>query len=106
MSDLQIKAEEFDAKVKNAGGAAVVDFFATWCGPCKMLAPSIEKLAEAYAGKAGVFKVDTDTAQSLAMQFGIRGVPTVIFFKDGKEANRIVGSVPYDQLEKLLNEIL
>ncbi|MFH1539014.1 MAG: thioredoxin [bacterium] len=106
MSELEIRAEDFDAKVKKSDVPVVVDFFATWCGPCKMLAPSIEKLAEQYEGKASVYKVNTENAQSVAMSLGIRGVPTVLFYKDGREANRVVGAVPYEKLEGMLKEML
>ena len=106
MSELEIRAEEFDEKVKNSELPVVVDFFAAWCGPCKMIAPSIEKLAQEYEGKASVYKVDAGNAQSVAMSLGIRGVPTVLFFKGGKEANRIVGTVPYEKLESLVKEML
>lgn len=106
MSELAITAAEFETKVKNAKGAVMVDFYADWCGPCKMLAPIVERLAKDYAGKAGVYKVNTDNAHAIATQLGIRGIPTIIFFKDGKEASRVVGSVPYDKLAAELNAIL
>ena len=105
MSDLVISAADFDAKVKNSTGAVVVDFFADWCGPCKMLAPVLEKLAADFAGKAAVYKINTDSAQAIATQFGIRSIPTIIFFKDGKEVNRVIGSVPYEKLASEINSI-
>ena len=106
MSELEIAAEDFEEKVLKSNQPVVVDFFATWCGPCKMLAPTIEKLSANYSGKAGVFKIDTDKGQKLATRFGIRGVPTLIFFKNGKEATRIVGFVPYEKLASTLDELL
>ena len=106
MSELEIAAEQFEEKVLKSAKPVVVDFFANWCGPCKMLAPTIEKLSADYTGKAGVFKIDTDKAQQIATQFGIRGIPTIIFFKDGKEATRVVGFVPYDKLASTLDELL
>jgi len=106
MSDLVISAADFDSKVKNAAGAVVVDFYADWCGPCKMLAPVLEKLAADYKGKAAVYKINTDAAQAIATQFGIRSIPTIIYFKDGKEVNRIIGGVPYEKLAADLNAIL
>jgi thioredoxin 1 len=106
MSQLELDPQQFDASVKNAAGAVVVDFFATWCGPCKALAPAIEKLAQDFAGQANVYKIDTDKGGDIASGFGIRGVPTIIFFKDGKEANRIVGSAPYEKLAATLKAIL
>ncbi len=102
----ELNAEQFEAEVKKSTLPAVVDFSATWCGPCKALAPAIDKLANDYAGKAKVFSMDVDKAQAIATTFGIRGVPTVIFFKNGAEADRIVGLVGYDVLSKKLNAIL
>ena len=106
MSELVISAEEFDAKVKNAPGAALVDFFADWCGPCKIVAPLIEKMAQDFKGKAGVYKINTDNAQALATSLGIRGIPTLIFFKDGKEVNRVVGVTSAENLAAELNKLV
>lgn len=90
--------EAFVEKVEQAKGTALVDFFATWCGPCKMLAPTVEQFAREYEGRAAVYKLDVDDAADTANKFGIRGVPTLIFFKDGKEAERIVGLTTKDEL--------
>ena len=106
MSELVISAEDFDSKVRNAQGAVMVDFFADWCGPCKIVAPVIEQLAKKFDGKAGVFKINTDQAQSLATSLGIRGIPTMIFFKDGQEVDRIVGVASGDALEAKLNSLV
>ena len=72
----------------------MVDFWASWCGPCRMLGPTIEKLADQYEGKAIVGKVNTDEQPALAQRFGIMSIPTVIFFKDGREIDRKVGVMP------------
>lgn len=72
----------------------LVDFFATWCGPCKMIAPFIEQVAEEYAGKAAVAKIDVDEEPDLAAQFGIESIPTVIVFKDGQPINMEIGAHP------------
>ena len=77
----------------------LVDFFATWCGPCKMLAPELEKLAEKLKGKLTILKVDVDESSDLAMKFGIMSVPTMILFKDGKVAKQFMGYQPLAQLE-------
>ena len=106
MSQLEITQEEFETKVKNGQGAALVDFFADWCGPCKILAPVVEKLSQDFAGKAGVYKINTDKAQALATSLGIRGIPTLIFFKDGKEVNRVVGVTSAENLTAQLNKIV
>ena len=84
----------------------LVDYWATWCGPCKMSAPAIEELADAYAGKAVVGKVDVDQLSDLAQEAGIMSIPCIIVFKDGVELNRVVGARPYDALAALLDEAL
>ena len=88
------------------GKLMMVDFWAEWCGPCQMLGPVIESLAEQYEGKAVVGKVNTDEEQELAMSFGITGIPTVIFFKDGKEIDRKVGVMPPDAYIQVLEQNL
>lgn len=82
---------------------AMVDFWASWCGPCKMLAPVIENLAEQYEGKALIGKVDVDAESDLAMRYGIKSIPTVIFFKNGREVDRKVGVMPAEAYMKVLN---
>ena len=81
-------------KALASGQTVLVDFWASWCGPCKMLAPTIEALGEQYEGKAIVGKVDVDEEQELAIRYGVMSIPTVIFFKDGKEIGRKVGVQP------------
>lgn len=90
----------FDTTIAN--GVTVVDFFATWCMPCKMLSPIIEDLARDNDGKAVVGKVDIDLSESLAIRFSVESVPTVIIFKDGAEVERIIG---FSQKAKLQNAI-
>ena len=85
--------EGFD-KALAQGGLMMVDFWADWCGPCKMLAPVIEDLAGQYEGRALVGKVNVDEEPELAMRYGVMSIPTVIFFKDGKEIDRKVGVMP------------
>ncbi len=87
----EIKAGEFDAEVRRATLPAVVDFFATWCPPCKALAPLLDRVAGAYAGKAVFVKINTDEAPELAAEFGIRSIPTLVFLKGGKVVNTLVG---------------
>ena len=92
MSIIHLSNEAFDKAVSN--GIAMVDFWASWCGPCKMLSPVIEDLADKYEGKALVGKVNVDDEPNLAMRFGVMSIPTVIFLKDGKEFDRKVGVMP------------
>lgn len=98
----QINATEFEELVKNAKGKVVVDFFATWCGPCKMLAPVFEKVSEGYTD-VGFYKVDVDEAGELAQQFGVQSIPTLIVFENGEEIRRNVGSLGRGALEEFIN---
>ena len=93
MSVLHLNESEFNEKIPTAP-IAMVDFWATWCGPCKMLAPVVEDFGKKYEGKALIGKVDVDENQALAGKYGVMSIPTVIFFKDGKEIGRKVGVQP------------
>ncbi|MDO4190863.1 MAG: thioredoxin [Bacteroidales bacterium] len=90
----------------NTPGVILVDFYAEWCGPCRMLAPTIEALAEANDGKINVFKVDTDNNIELARNYNVQTIPTLIFFKDGREIERINGAVPQHQLQQVIDSLL
>ncbi len=96
---------EFDSAIQTAP-VAMVDFWATWCGPCKMLAPTIEKIGESYEGKALIAKVDVDQCQDLAARFGIMSIPTVVFFQNGKEVGRRVGVQPPAAFTGALDQLL
>lgn len=96
--------EGFD-KALASGQTMLVDFWAGWCGPCKMLAPTIEALGEQYEGKAIVGKIDVDEEQELAIRYGVMSIPTVIFFKDGAEVERKVGVMPAQVYQDVLDKL-
>ena len=101
MAVKHLKTEEFEAVVE-AAPLAMVDFWADWCGPCKMLSPTIDQIGEQYEGKAIIGKVNVDEEQELAIRSAVMSIPTVIFYKDGKEIARKVGVMP----DKVFTEIL
>ena len=84
----------------------LVDFWATWCGPCRMLSPIVDDVAEAYAGRIEVAKCNVDDQEEIAEQFGIRSIPTLIFFKDGQPADKTVGLVGKAEIESKINSLL
>ena len=96
---------EFDQDL-SSGKLMMVDFWADWCGPCRMLAPVIEKLAQDYEGKVQVGKVNVDQQPELAMRYGVMSIPTVIFFKGGQELDRLVGVMPATAFTQVLNRNL
>lgn len=98
MSTMIVDETTFPSEVLLSKEPVAVDFFAEWCGPCKALAPVLEKFSEGYAGRVKVAKVDVDSSPELAARFRIRGVPTMIFFRDGKVVDEIVGLLPPAQL--------
>ncbi len=98
--------EEFNAKIASGKGVAVVDFYADWCPPCKALAPIFAKTADAYAGKASFYKLDTDKNQALSKKFNIEGIPCVVLFKDGKEASRVVGLANEAKYKEEIDKLL
>jgi thioredoxin 1 len=99
---IELNDANFDNEVNTSDKPVLVDFGATWCGPCKILAPIVEKLADEYAGKYKVCKVDIDEAPSVAAKFGIRGVPTVLVFKNGQKTGQHVGVTNKETLLKML----
>ena len=101
-----IKTNEFSNKVENKDGIVVVDFFATWCGPCKMLSPVFEALGNDMESSADFIKVDIDQSMELAERFQVSTVPTVIVFKDGKEMDRLVGFIPKENLKNKIASYL
>lgn len=101
-----VTAETFDSVVIQSSNLVMVDFWATWCGPCKIIAPVVEELANEYAGRVTFAKVNTDENPDLASRFNIRGIPTLIFFKDGKQIDQVVGAVPKAHLKSKIDSLL
>ncbi len=94
----------FEADVLGSDKPVLVDFWAEWCGPCRMIAPSVAAVAEDYDGKAGVFKMNVDENMNVPQRFGIRGIPTLIVFKGGQEQERIVGAVSREAIAKVIEK--
>ena len=103
---LALDDESFARTIEGSGVPVLVDFYADWCGPCKMMAPFVDELAARYQGRALVAKLNTDLAQKTSTGLGIRGIPTVIVFRGGKEVARHTGAVPKAKLEELLKRAL
>ncbi len=101
-----LTTSEFEQKVVQSSKPVLVDFWAEWCGPCIALGPTIDALAQEYAGKVEVFKVDVDVEGDLAMQFGVMSIPTLIVFKNGQEFDRLVGVQPKEGIAKSLEKAL
>ncbi|MBF7073978.1 thioredoxin TrxA [Glaciecola sp. MH2013] len=106
MSDkiISLSDEKFDADVINASGPVLVDFWAEWCGPCKMIAPILSEIADEFDGKLTVGKLNVDENNETPPKYGIRGIPTLLLFKDGAVAATKVGALSKTQLEEFLNE--
>lgn len=103
--EVQITSENF-ASLKTGNLPLVVDFWATWCGPCRMLAPVIEEIAKEYDGKIVVGKCDVEENEDLAAEFGIRNIPTILFFKNGEVADKLVGAQPKAKLVEKIDSLL
>jgi thioredoxin 1 len=103
---LELNEENFVEEVLQSEKPVMVDFWATWCMPCRMMAPVVEEIAKSWAGRVKVGKVNTDDVPSLAMRFGIHAIPTLLFFQGGREVERVVGYVPKKALEERLRRIL
>lgn len=101
---LELNATNFDSTIKE--GVAMVDFWAPWCGPCRMIAPVIDELAEQFEGKAKICKVNTDEEQDIAIRYGIRSIPTILFFKNGQLVDQMVGAASKQAFETKIKALL
>tara|TARA_B100001245_G_scaffold57974_1_gene39653 strand:+ start:68 stop:394 length:327 start_codon:yes stop_codon:yes gene_type:complete len=103
---IEFTDDNFDTEVLKSNLPVLVDFWAEWCGPCKMIGPIVEEIAGDYAGKVKVGKVNVDFNNQVAMQYGIRGIPALLVFKGGSVANQIVGAVPKNNITQILDEVI
>lgn len=101
---LVLNEDNFDVEITKAEGPVLVDFWAAWCGPCKTIAPTLEQLAEEMHGQAHVAKVNVDDNGDLANRFGIRSIPTLVVFKDGKVVDQMIGAGPKEQIRRLVEK--
>ena len=99
-----VEDSNFETNVLSSDKPVLVDFWAEWCGPCRMIAPSVEAVAEDYEGKASVYKMNVDENMNVPQRFGIRGIPTLIVFKGGQEQERIVGAVSREAIAKVIEK--
>ncbi len=98
--------DTFEAEVIQSEKLVIVDFWATWCGPCKMVEPALEEIASEYADKVKVARLDVDANNGTAGRYGIMSIPSLLFFKNGEEVDRVIGAVPKSQLTARLNKVL
>jgi len=106
MKPVEITDSNFQNEVLNSDKPVLLDFWAEWCGPCKMIAPVVEELAKEYDGKLKVGKVDVDSNQQTSMQYGVRSIPTLLIFKGGKVVDQLIGAVPKKMLAEKVTKHL
>jgi thioredoxin 1 len=106
MAALHFNQDNFETEVLKSSQPVLVDFWATWCGPCRMITPFVEQLADEFAGQAKVGKVDVDENPDLAAKYGVNGVPTLLVIKDGKVVDKTVGAAPKARLADMLKRAL
>lgn len=102
----ELTTTNFDNEVLQSDKPVLVDFWAAWCGPCKMIGPLVEELSGEYEGKATVGKLDVDQNQDLAIKYGVRSIPTILYFKNGEVVDKVVGAVPKSQLAAKLDALV
>ena len=101
MAEIVLTKDNFETEVLKSSIPVLVDFWATWCGPCQMLAPTIEEIAKEYEGKVKVGKINVDEQPELAMKFKIMSIPTLLMFKNGEVSDKMIGFVPKEQITKM-----
>ncbi len=101
-----ITVDNFEAEVLQADNPVLIDFWAPWCGPCRVISPVVEEMAEQYAGQLKVGKLNVDDHPAIAQQYGITGIPALLFFKDGAVVDTVVGAVPKNILQKHVDDVL
>ena len=107
MSDpIVLTDDNFSSEVLQSDQPVLVDFWAAWCGPCRMVSPIVEELVGEYDGRAKVCKLDVDSAQKTAQEYGIRSIPTLLIFREGKVADQVIGAVPKSQITEKLDAVL
>ncbi len=106
MKPLTFTDENFDTEVLKADKPVLIDFWAVWCGPCRMIAPIVEELANEYEGKVKIGKLDVDENQGVSIKYGVRSIPTLLIFKDGKVKDTVIGAVPKSHLVQRLKAVL
>jgi thioredoxin 1 len=106
MKPITITDENFENEVINSKEPVLIDFWATWCGPCRMIAPIVEELAGEFNGKVKIGKLDVDNNQQTSINYGVRSIPTLLIFKGGKVADTIIGAVPKSNIVQKLNAVL
>lgn len=103
---MRVDEGSWDAEVMKAPGLVMVDFWAVWCGPCQMVAPIVEELATEYSGKVRVLKLNTDENPEIAGRYQVMSIPTIMFFKDGKPVEKLIGARPKRQFKEMIDSLL
>lgn len=106
MKPVEITDDNFETEVIKSDKPVLIDFWAVWCGPCKLIAPIVEELASEYDGKVKIGKLDVDSNQQTSIKYGVRSIPTLLLFKDGNLKDTIIGAVPKSKIVEKLNSVL
>lgn len=106
MKPITISDNNFEAEVLKSEQPVLIDFWAAWCGPCRMIAPIVEELAGEYTGKVKIGKLDVDSNQQTAIKYGVRSIPTLLVFKNGEVKETIIGAVPKAQIQQKLDSVI